>query len=501
MNIIRMIHILSSSCFVPQDVKLLRKLGMRIHDICTHNRQQICSIVMESGNNKFLLKPPPEVAQLKTLNEDAFRKKIVVPYVIVNEKIIQKVSPLLKPFFLSLRNMPPIQVCDDSNDTHGDEQVQDPAKDADSQLRKIFLNPVEIQTWTDIKEPIRQRLIEEFEIDNIKTTEIELGFHNYHVKDLIEALIPDPEKRVSSWTFTGHILHVNLTDEKLDNKQLIGQLLLKVHPNVKMVVNKVNSIDSEFRNFEMEILAQTEDAKQLGTIVEVKENKFTFKFDFAKVYWNSRLNSEHLRITKMIQKEDTVYDLFAGIGPFAVPAAKKKCEVFANDLNPEATKWLAVNAKLNKVESNLKIFTMDARKFVQEVVKIHLRKDWKQACEQALFINKDYHVLMNLPGMAIEFLDSFVGLFEHDDFENNEEVLKYCKTPFIHCYTFLKKDMDAKEIIPKKVESILNNKLLNNYQLEQVRDVAPNKHMFRISFRIPSSVLFDSKDIKRLKTS
>ncbi|XP_074601093.1 tRNA (guanine(37)-N(1))-methyltransferase [Brevipalpus obovatus] len=489
------------SSIIKADVKLLRKLVPIINDSCKNLQEQIRSIVMDNNNRKSLLKPPPEVAQLKTLDEDAFKKKIFVPYITIHEKSIQKIAPLLKPFFLSLRNMPPIQECGDSSSTHDDERNQDSEKDVASSLRKILLNPIEIQTWTNIKEPIRQKLVEEFKIDDIETTEIELGFHNYHVKDLIEALIPDPEKRVSSWTFTGHILHVNLTDEKLDNKQLIGQLLLKVHPNVKMVVNKVNSIDSEFRNFEMEILAQTEDAKQLGTIVEVKENKFTFKFDFAKVYWNSRLNSEHLRIINMIRKEDTVYDLFAGIGPFAVPAARKKCEVYANDLNPEATKWMAVNAKLNKVESNLKIFTMDARKFVQEVVKTHLKKNWRQACEQALFINKDYHVLMNLPGMAIDFLDSFVGLFENDDFESNEEVFKYCKTPFIHCYTFLKKDLDAKEIIPKKVESILNNKLLNNYQLEQVRDVAPNKHMFRISFRMPNEVLFDSKNIKRRKTS
>lgn len=38
----------------------------------------------------------------------------------------------------------------------------------------------------------------------------------------------------------------------------------------------------------------------------------------------------------------------AGVGPFAVPAAKKGCSVFGNDLNPESVKWMEVNRVKNK---------------------------------------------------------------------------------------------------------------------------------------------------------
>lgn len=44
-----------------------------------------------------------------------------------------------------------------------------------------------------------------------------------------------------------------------------------------------------------------------------------------------------------------VADVFAGVGPFAVPAAKRGAVVFANDLNSESTKWMDVNVKNNKV--------------------------------------------------------------------------------------------------------------------------------------------------------
>lgn len=42
-------------------------------------------------------------------------------------------------------------------------------------------------------------------------------------------------------------------------------------------------------------------------------------------------------------------DMFAGVGPFALPAAKKGCTVYANDLNPNCFKYLQENAEGNKV--------------------------------------------------------------------------------------------------------------------------------------------------------
>lgn len=74
------------------------------------------------------------------------------------------------------------------------------------------------------------------------------------------------------------------------------------------------------------------------------------KLDYSKVYWNSRLQGEHLRLVSQFNTGDVVCDVFAGIGPFALPAAKNKdCWVFANDLNPESFKYLRENISLNKV--------------------------------------------------------------------------------------------------------------------------------------------------------
>ncbi len=54
----------------------------------------------------------------------------------------------------------------------------------------------------------------------------------------------------------------------------------------------------------------------------MRENQCTFKLDFSRVYWNPRLCTEHERIVKLLPRNGVLFDVFAGVGPFAVPAAK-----------------------------------------------------------------------------------------------------------------------------------------------------------------------------------
>ena len=48
---------------------------------------------------------------------------------------------------------------------------------------------------------------------------------------------------------------------------------------------------------------------------------------------------------------EAVCDVFAGVGPFAVPAGKRKCFVLANDLNPDSYGSMTGNITVNKVLS------------------------------------------------------------------------------------------------------------------------------------------------------
>jgi tRNA (guanine37-N1)-methyltransferase len=125
------------------------------------------------------------------------------------------------------------------------------------------------------------------------------------------------------------------------------------NPTVTTVINKTEDVGthSEFRTFSYEVLAGEDDMN-----VEIREGDCTFRFDYSKVYWNSRLQTEHKRLVDSFKPGEVVCDVMAGVGPFAVPAGKKGVFVWANDLNPESYASMKDAITRNKVRSSNFVF-------------------------------------------------------------------------------------------------------------------------------------------------
>ena len=101
---------------------------------------------------------------------------------------------------------------------------------------------------------------------------------------------------------------------------------------------------------------------------------------------------------------------------------------------------------------------------------------------------------MNLPATAVTFLGSFIGLFHGCErlFYPNTET----RLPWIHVYCFgtkREKLEDALVDICAELSKHLEFKITPEYEtldISLVRLVAPNKQMFRASFRLPVEVAF-----------
>ncbi|KAI8812777.1 Met-10+ like-protein-domain-containing protein [Cladochytrium replicatum] len=134
---------------------------------------------------------------------------------------------------------------------------------------------------------------------------------------------------------------------------------------IRTVVNKTDNIDHTFRFFKMELLAGENDMK-----TEVKEHGCIMKFNFSKVYRNSRLQVEDHRLVNMFKSGDLVIsEVFAGVGPFALPAAKNKgCTVFANNLNPCSNQYLCLNIEIQKLGGKVIPFNLDGRHYIQKLL-------------------------------------------------------------------------------------------------------------------------------------
>lgn len=132
-----------------------------------------------------------------------------------------------------------------------------------------------------------------------------LGYEYLTTEQVLRALLPASITEVpTGFETAGHVAHLNLRDEMLPYKHLIGQVILDKHSGrLRSVVNKTATISDEenaechriYRTFPLEVLAGTDDL-----VVQLRESGCQFKFDFRAVYWNSRLQYEHCRLVELI---------------------------------------------------------------------------------------------------------------------------------------------------------------------------------------------------------
>ncbi|KAJ3182027.1 tRNA(m(1)G37)methyltransferase [Geranomyces variabilis] len=349
--------------------------------------------------------------------------------------------------------------------------------------------------------------------------ELTLDYEYWTAEQVLRSILPDDIEIPASFETVGHIAHLNLRDAFLPYKHIIGQVLLDKNTNLKTIVNKTGNIDNTFRFFQMEVLAGKRDL-----MAQVNESGCKFKFDFSRVYWNSRLQTEHSRVVSLFEPDSLVCDVMAGVGPYAIPAAKNKnCLVFANDLNPASFEYLCENIRANKVEHLIKPYNIDGRELIRNSIKelnaeaalVSLRAKAPLARKPRVtspttgeetttapvtatpslppvllpthpkprWFN---HYVMNLPATAIQFLDAFWGLLA-----NHPSVDETTPLPIIHCHCF-SRDLDPKTDIVRRVEAALGAPLGPDdlIALHNVRNVAPNKDMLCVSFRLPRAVAF-----------
>jgi tRNA (guanine37-N1)-methyltransferase len=184
----------------------------------------------------------------------------------------------------------------------------------------------------------------------------------------------------------GDIAIIEIPPELKAHKRLIGGAILTTHKNVHTVLAKVGAVSGTYRLREFEIIAG-----EHKTITVHKEYGCQYHVDVAKAYFSPRLSHEHNRVASLVQKGETVVDLFAGVGPFSVLIAKNNpdVKVYAVDINPEAISYLKRNIRLNRVENRV----------------IPILGDARQMIENRLLGVAD-RVIMNLPEKAIEFIDA-----------------------------------------------------------------------------------------------
>ncbi|KAH9920236.1 guanine-N-1-methyltransferase [Epithele typhae] len=333
--------------------------------------------------------------------------------------------------------------------------------------------------------PVALDFLQERAVDLV-THELTFGYDYWSTgacaDDVVQAILPQEllEGAPSGFAAVGHIAHLNMRPEYLPYKYLIGQIIIDKNPKIRTVVNKLDSISAEFRVFDMELLAGDPEF-----MVTQMENECRFTFDFREVYWNTRLHTEHERLIDQFDRNDLVADVFAGVGPFAVPAAKKGCAVLANDLNPASFKYLTQNITDNKVDARIRAFCEDGRELRAENLPLPSAGPVRSHID---------HFVMNLPDTAILFLDAFRGVLsaENRGDRNLSGVYTEERMPIVHCHCFTRERERAAAVVDirQRAEEKLGASIGEDATFHCVRTVAPQKDMYCVSFKLPHAVAF-----------
>ena len=152
---------------------------------------------------------------------------------------------------------------------------------------------------------------------------------------------------------------------------------------------KKSAVHGTIRIRDLELIAGEDDPVTIH-----KEHGARLKLNVKEVYFSPRLATERKRVSDSVHDGENILDMFCGIGPFPIVIARNNdVNITGVDINENAIKYFEENIKLNKLENILAICGD-----VREV--------------STSFKTKFDRIIMNLPGLAYDFLDVAMNLIE-----------------------------------------------------------------------------------------
>lgn len=261
------------------------------------------------------------------------------------------------------------------------------------------------------------------------------------IKEILKGKIPEeliPSVR-RSFDVVGDIAVIEIPEELEGYEREIAEAIMKVHKNVKVVCKRAGKTGGIERIRPVKVIL----GERRTTTVHV-ENGFKFLVDLSKVYFSPRLQNERLRVINQVKSGELVVDMFAGVGPFAIPIAKKT-KVIAIDINRYAIKLLKENIKLNKIpEENIMVFEGDCRKVIDK------HEEW---------FGKADRIIMNYPAESEKFLPWAEKLAKDGT--------------KVHFYHFAKDEDELKTYLPGSCEIV---------EIRKCGQIAPRIYRYVVDF-------------------
>jgi tRNA (guanine37-N1)-methyltransferase len=155
----------------------------------------------------------------------------------------------------------------------------------------------------------------------------------------------DSTRLVSGFDRVGDIAVVSIPPELEAREGEIGEIILALHKNIRVVAKRAGRYSGEYRTLPLAIIAGEQ---RLSTLH--RENGVNLHLDLAQVYFSVRSAHERARIAALVEPGEAVAVLCSGVGPFPLIIARhsKAGEVIGIEKNPMAHGYALRNLKANR---------------------------------------------------------------------------------------------------------------------------------------------------------
>ncbi|WP_296861654.1 class I SAM-dependent methyltransferase family protein [uncultured Methanobrevibacter sp.] len=293
--------------------------------------------------------------------------------------------------------------------------------------------------------PIKED-IDEYEIVDVDLEELNTHPHNFSELLEKELTSEEIENLKTSFDTIGDIVILEIPDELVPKKKIIGKATLDFTKR-KAIYMKKSAVHGTIRIRDLELIAGEDDPVTIH-----KEHGARLKLNVKEVYFSPRLATERKRVSDSVHDNENILDMFCGIGPFPIVIAKNnKVNVTGVDINENAIKYFKENIRLNKLK-NIEAICGDVREV------------------STSFKMKFDRIIMNLPGLAYDFLDVAMNLIE------DEGIINYYE--FSDGY-----EQGEKRLIDAASKENKNVEIINT---RKVKSTSPNEWHISIDAKITS---------------
>lgn len=156
------------------------------------------------------------------------------------------------------------------------------------------------------------------------------------------------------YTIVGDVALVEFGDTNPKREREVADALEEIH-GVRSVLEDLG-VEGETRVPQTRHVAGERDTETVH-----RENGFEFALDPSRVMFSAGNAAERVRMRDTVSPDERVFDMFAGIGYFAVPAAVGGAGVVAAEVRETSHGYLVENARRNGVSDRVDARHADCR--------------------------------------------------------------------------------------------------------------------------------------------